>query len=121
MADKPHRIRLIRKKGWRKPENTVVVARPGTFGNPFKVSAAHEAGFADPRQAAVDSYRDWLAGDPWGCGHDAPGTYEALRQSILSRLPELRGKNLACWCPLDQPCHADVLLELANREPEPSQ
>ena len=30
------------------------------------------------------------------------------------RLPELRGKNLACWCPLDQPCHADVLLELAN-------
>lgn len=29
---------------------------------------------------------------------------------------KLRGKNLACWCPLDQPCHADVLLELANRE-----
>ena len=28
---------------------------------------------------------------------------------------ELRGKDLACWCPLDQPCHADVLLELANR------
>lgn len=28
---------------------------------------------------------------------------------------ELAGKNLACWCPLDQPCHADVLLELANR------
>lgn len=25
-------------------------------------------------------------------------------------------KNLACWCPLDQPCHADVLLEIANRE-----
>lgn len=30
-------------------------------------------------------------------------------------LESLRGKNLACWCPLDQPCHADVLLELANR------
>jgi hypothetical protein len=27
---------------------------------------------------------------------------------------ELRGHDLACWCPLDQPCHADVLLELAN-------
>jgi hypothetical protein len=27
----------------------------------------------------------------------------------------LRGRDLACWCPLDQPCHADVLLELANR------
>ncbi len=27
---------------------------------------------------------------------------------------ELRGKDLACWCPLDGPCHADVLLEIAN-------
>jgi hypothetical protein len=27
---------------------------------------------------------------------------------------QLRGKDLACWCPLDQPCHADVLLEIAN-------
>jgi hypothetical protein len=32
-------------------------------------------------------------------------------------LSELRGKDLACWCPLDQPCHADVLLELAAGEP----
>ncbi|MGO8055976.1 DUF4326 domain-containing protein, partial [Rhizobium leguminosarum] len=48
-----------------------------------------------------------------------------FRRSLLSEdgsLPftmkqvrhELRGKNLACWCPLDQPCHADVLLEIAN-------
>ena len=29
-------------------------------------------------------------------------------------LAELRGKDLCCWCPLDQPCHADVLLEIAN-------
>lgn len=33
-------------------------------------------------------------------------------------IAELRGKNLACWCPLDQPCHADVLLELANMADE---
>lgn len=33
------------------------------------------------------------------------------------RLHDLRGKNLACWCPLDQPCHADVLLDIANKEP----
>lgn len=38
------------------------------------------------------------------------------KEYILSRLHELRGKNLACWCPLNQPCHADVLLKLANRE-----
>jgi len=36
----------------------------------------------------------------------------------LSKI-ELRGKNLACWCALDQPCHADVLLELANQDPHP--
>lgn len=32
------------------------------------------------------------------------------------RILELEGKDLACWCPLDQPCHADVLLELANNQ-----
>ena len=38
--------------------------------------------------------------------------------ALLSEpLAALRGKDLACWCPLDQPCHADVLLELANQEP----
>jgi len=37
-----------------------------------------------------------------------PDRYEKL-------IAPLRGKNLACWCALDQPCHADVLLELANR------
>jgi hypothetical protein len=29
-------------------------------------------------------------------------------------LDVLRGHDLACWCPLDKPCHADVLLRLAN-------
>lgn len=33
---------------------------------------------------------------------------------IIENAPFLRGKNLACWCALDQPCHADVLLEVAN-------
>ncbi|SII07108.1 Uncharacterised protein [Mycobacteroides abscessus subsp. abscessus] len=33
---------------------------------------------------------------------------------IRDRMTELAGHDLACWCPLDQPCHADVLLELAN-------
>jgi hypothetical protein len=38
------------------------------------------------------------------------------RSEYLEQMADLRGKNLACWCPLDQPCHADVLLEIANRE-----
>lgn len=35
-------------------------------------------------------------------------------QEWVDALAELRGHDLGCWCPLDQPCHADVLLELAN-------
>ena len=38
-----------------------------------------------------------------------------LHKDVMDRMDELRGKNLACWCPLDQPCHADVLLEIANK------
>lgn len=37
--------------------------------------------------------------------------------SNLSSVPDvskLKGKNLACWCPLDKPCHADILLKIAN-------
>lgn len=39
-----------------------------------------------------------------------------LRRMVLDRLQELRGHDLACWCRLDQPCHADVLLGLANEQ-----
>ncbi len=106
----PERIQLRRAKGWRMPPNTVKVARPSLFGNPFTVKAAEAAGYT--RQCAVGAFADWLAGNPWACGDD---TYEAKRQAILAALPRLRGMNLACFCRLDQACHADVLLELANR------
>jgi hypothetical protein len=70
--------------------------------------------------AAVRLYRDWLI-----LGKQAPalmcgGPYRELlqqRTEILQCLPELAGRDLVCWCPLDAPCHADVLLELVNREP----
>ena len=111
MADRPIRVQLSRAKGWRMPDNTVNVARgPGRiWGNPFLFSKAEEAG--STRQGAVSAFQDWLSGNPWACGDDK---YEAKRAAILDRLPELRGKNLACWCKPGDPCHADVLLELAN-------
>ena len=111
----PARITLSRAKGWRMPENSVSVARPGPFGNPFTVTDAREAGYhgSDTRLQifVVNAFRDWLAGDQqnW-MGPDA----DAARATILARLPELRGKNLACWCKPGTPCHADVLIELAN-------
>jgi hypothetical protein len=53
------------------------------------------------RAHAVELLRAWLAYE-WG-----PEDYKMARR-------ELSGKDLACWCPLDSPCHGDVLLEIAN-------
>ena len=113
----PERIQRKRSAGWRMPPNTVSVARPGTFGNPFTISAAVESGYASPERAqqfVVDCFRDWLG--PTQRGRDCWQGPESdrRRKAILDSLHTLRGKNLACFCPLDQPCHASVLLELAN-------
>lgn len=58
--------------------------------------------------------------DPGGCGHcwakDAFDPCPAPFRWMVANLAELRGHDLACWCPLDQPCHADVLIGLANGE-----
>lgn len=60
----------------------------------------------------VECYRALLYGDGrWPVGFGHAGSY----YPHIKRIEELRGRDLACWCPLDQPCHADVLLELANR------
>lgn len=115
----PERIQLRRTKGWRKPEGAVVVTRgPGrVFGNPFTIADAREAGWrgtdAELRAHVVRCFRQWLRGsDRWWQGKEA----DARRAAILAGLPELRGRDLCCWCPPGQPCHADVLLEMANQE-----
>jgi len=92
----PRRIQRKRIKGWKMPPNTVSVTRPGKWGNPYRVGAMPING--DHGQTIGESL--------W-----------AYRYLFLpgKDLSELRGKNLACYCGLDQPCHADVLLELANK------
>lgn len=110
----PIRVQLSRTKGWRMPPNTVKVDRSTIWGNPFTVRDAIAIAQIPPHQAAAHCaavFRLWLDGrrsDWMGPESDAAAAV------ILKRLPELRGKNLACWCPPDCPCHADVLLELAN-------
>lgn len=97
----PQRIQRRRTKGWRMPPNTRCVTRPGTFGNPFSTAA---------------SFRCWLERLTDGGPLPATDTEASRRMVIIAtRLDELRGKNLACFCALDEPCHADVLLEFANR------
>lgn len=112
----PHRIQRSRAKGWRLPEGAVIVTRPTKWGNPFTVAQCREAGFrgTDDEIAArvVEAFRVWL-GPMWRANWDGPKS-EAARNAILGSIDDLRGKDLACWCRLDQPCHADVLLRLAN-------
>lgn len=76
------------------PPNTVKVARPSKWGNPYRIGDGQDA------LDCVEQFRLMVARKD-----DA-----ALRML----LEPLRGKNLACWCPLDAPCHADVLLVMAN-------
>lgn len=108
---KPHRVQLSRAKGWRMPPNTVSVARPSKWGNPYKPAQYWAAGFKGSRAVAiahcVDAHRAWLERKAH-FGHPVP-------QRPVPDLSPLRGKNLACWCSLDHPCHADILLEIANR------
>ena len=84
----PARIQRRRSAGWRMPEGAVYVGRPSIWGNPFR------------GPGAVERYRSALLDDP----------------TSGEMLETLRGADLVCWCPLDRPCHADVLLELANGE-----
>jgi hypothetical protein len=115
-AESPHRVQLRRTKGWRMPPNTVSVARPGKFGNPFRILG--EDGFALIVDAGGRSHNIDDPADQATNWHNVHAQAVALfRERATDALPDLsplRGKNLACWCPLDQPCHADVLLELAN-------
>ena len=105
----PVRIQRKRTKGWKMPENAVYVGRPTEWGNRYVIGCAPK--HIDDRNWLVTDaamatrlYAEWV---DWQFSH-----FPTWRETIKR---ELGGKKLACWCPLDQPCHADVLLELANR------
>ncbi len=104
----PVRLQRSRVKGSRlvSPNGLpiVCVTRPGKWGNPVRVGdvityAGEKKQRVESAEEAVEHYRsiaNWI------------------RINEPERLDELRGKNLACFCPLGKPCHADVLLALAN-------
>ena len=140
MADRPIRVQRSRRKGWRMDEAagnglcpTVYVGRPSRWGNPWRVGDTFHEGA--------------VGGDPWQFTSITTAKYavecyeRALAQPdrakfVKSIVKELRGKNLCCWCrlcfnhaggkPLGEhcddcdPCHVDVLLEIANTEPVPT-
>jgi hypothetical protein len=98
----PIRIQRRPKRGWRMPENTVYVGRPVKyFSNEFKVG----------------KYSIWLGRDCQNID-DVVLSFQKKVEAIphLQRLIriKLKGKNLACWCKPGKPCHADILLKIAN-------
>lgn len=117
----PERVQLSRLRGWRMPENTVKVDRTTRWGNPIRVGGEGDrtltwGGAAifpsmPTREAAIEyavrAFRWQLLNHPNVIGFTAGDVRR-----------ELAGRNLACWCAPGTPCHADVLLELANGDPE---
>lgn len=84
------RVQRKRSAGWKMPPNAVYVGRPTRWGNPFKV------GIDGTLDEVITLYRSWLEVEL------------GLNPNFLE---PLKGKNLACWCNLDNKCHVDVLLE----------
>jgi len=97
---------VLNKRTDKIPSDAVYVGRPSKWGNPITVKELERlytnATRVELHQKAVDWYRVYIT-TPFG-----------KSQELMTQIGELRGKDLVCWCaPL--PCHADVLLELANR------
>lgn len=107
----PQRIQRKRTKGFKMPPDTIYVGRPTKWGNPFKVGEpqynpnAGQFGLITPQSVTqcLELYKTYVN----KC-MNSPISWMA------KDIHELRGKNLACFCSLDQKCHADILLEIAN-------
>lgn len=124
---KPQRIQRRRSKGWKMPPGAISCTRPGPWGNPFTPNnigvMLHAISMGldgedehDLKVAAVDVYRLWVTGDKVSeIAFAFLPTPKIRRPKPKEIQRELRGRDLACWCAIGQPCHATVLLEIANQ------
>ncbi len=139
MTPTPQRLQLCRTRGFRLQAASLArnrrpaasVARPTLFGNPF-VPGPHPGRPGDTidlaacirlyRAGIVAGLRAWDGPEGSLFSAELAAVYDAWEAAaphlqavkIGLELPRLRGLNLACWCALDHPCHADELLEIAN-------
>ena len=126
MKYQPKRIQRKRTKGWKMPENTISVTRPGKYGNPFRVGHHYKKavstgtvlgnfiwveayeGYQDKTYTTIKTTEEAIKWFEWYLT-----TYSERQLQVLRN--DLKGKDLACWCPLDKSCHADILLKYANK------
>lgn len=120
----PIRIQRKRTRGWKMPENTVSVTRPGHFGNPFKVGHRYKWGGLgrsgiDTLMIYMESYVEDKRFTTIESNQQAIEWYEIYLEKypeLVEKIKmELKGKNLACFCSLENDCHADILLKIANQ------
>ena len=95
---KPIRIQRKRTKGWKMPPNTVYVGRPSKWGNPFSI--IYDEDIPD-METLLRYYKCYIM--------------DKIETNSNFDILELKGKDLACWCKIGEPCHADILLKLANK------
>ncbi len=119
------RIQRKRTLGWKMPENTVSITRPGRFGNPFRIGWWYRqddlSGVTgmptrpseynslqwsqiEDAQHAVDRFHRYI----WAEG-------SKRKNCEINKLAmELKNKDVACWCKENEPCHGDVWLEYSE-------
>ena len=114
----PKRVQLKRHQGWRMPPGVVKVDRTTRFGNPYRINQR-----VDMKQVKKWGWDLSPTGRRCVC-HSSAEAVARFRHALLWDAAshdfvrnELSGKDLACWCSPDQPCHADVLIEIANADP----
>lgn len=111
------RIQRKRTKGWRMPQNTISVGRPGRFGNPFVIIKLEERNLFGVRFENLGLVK--FTGTKIECQKQAviefKNFWKGDRKFNKEIKKELKGKNLACWCKEGEPCHGDYLFKIANQ------
>lgn len=95
-------------------QKAIYVGRPGRWGNPWRIQPTKDRGYVDIHNSDADTFLGRVRAEQgryW-----ATEGYRLYRPDLDAIRAALRGHDLMCWCPLDTPCHADILLELANPE-----
>lgn len=124
----PVRLQLSRRRGFdlqalSRATNGLAAAscaRPGALGNPFPTDVYGQEGSVDRFRRLMEGRMSTLEmsessrADRWSNFPDRRISLVTVREWICEELDRHRNKNLACWCKPGEPCHADVLLKLAN-------
>ena len=116
LPDRPVRVQRKRTKGWRKPDNTVNVTRPGKWGNPFDLQTEENKLYMERKPRGLSRSKKEIAEVESQARINVVDLFKSSRTAAHKALikQELKGKNLMCWCKEGEYCHGDILLQIAN-------